>query len=167
MQDALKAALLLSVAHMLVTGASPPDAYTREKFLKNLLKAFTRSDTGTSSTEEGAIDTTPQNKDEALYTWILIASIVVTLAVFICNAVAASKEKDPEKDTKKGLESGACVIAAIVFMYTCKLLSTQNIENKWYQSDGEVLTLSPRGWTLLGVFLYTILTAIAAIVEPR
>ena len=154
MQDALKAALLLSVAHMLVTGASPPDAYTREKFLKNLLKAFTRSDTGTSSTEEGAIDTTPQNKDEALYTWILIASIVVTLAVFICNAVAASQDKD-EDDAKKDFEIVACVIAV------CVLVGLLYMYNKAGKAD---TNHTRKNWTMLGVFLYTFFTAIAVIV---
>lgn len=134
MQDALKAALLLSVAHMWVTG-------TELDFLSNRM---------------------PKKK---IFKIMFVLSLIVTGAVFVCNAVAASKEKDPEKDTKKGLESGACVIAAIVFMYTCTLLYTQNIENKWYESDGEVLsfTLSPQVRTMLGVFAYTILTAIAAI----
>ena len=154
MQDALKAALLLSVAHMLVTGASHADAYTKkkEKLYTFLLKAFTRSDTGTSSTEEGAIDTTPQNKDEALYTWILIASIVVTLAVVICNAVAASQDKD-EDDAKHGLESAACVIAVCVLV---GLLYMYNKTGTEYNNR--------KNWTMFGVFLYTFFTAIAVIV---
>jgi len=133
--DALKAALLLSVAHMWVTG-------TELEFLSKLIEKTKK------------------------FKIMFVLSLIVTGAVFVCNAVAASKAKDPEKDTKKGLESGACVIAAIVFVYTCTLLYTQNIENKWYESDGEVLsfTLSPQVRTMLGVFLYTILTAIAAIV---
>ena len=136
--DALKAALLLSVAHMWVTGTELDFLSTR--FLpKNIFK---------------------------IMFWL---SLFVTGAVFVCNAVAASKAKDPEKDTKQdtkqGLEIGACVIAAIVFMYTCTLLLTKNIEDKWNKADVEVLFFnSPRDRTMLGVFLYTILTAIAAIV---
>lgn len=165
MQDALKAAVILSVAHMLVTGISPKNAYTKvgskvspvlnmESEVGPALEG-PRNDVSPKvvpSLEGSSFDVSPEK--ESKVPWIGL-SFVVTLAVFICNAVAASQDKD-EDHAKHGLESVACVIAFCVLVGLLYM--------KYLDSTTWLTWLPRKNLIMLGVFLYTFFTAIAVIV---
>ena len=99
-------------------------------------------------------------KNDEPPTWMFVVSVLVTFAVLVLNAIQADKE---DEGGAEALEILAAILAAPVILYTCAVYNNTKITKhgiQWHAKSGD-FTYSGSKVTLLGVSVYTLLTAIA------